>query len=150
MLTRLLVLSIVSCLVFPSASVGAAATPQDLYGAALAREQVVRTALAAEDASASVYTEIRSVVAAYQDVVRKYPASGYSDNALWQAGTLSLDAFRLFGQDQDRITGIRLLRLLTSEYPTSRLVADVPGQLARVQGPSAAGAKVTSPDKPRP
>jgi N-acetylmuramoyl-L-alanine amidase len=147
MLTRLLVLSVASSLVLAGARTDAATTPQDLYAAALAREQVVRAALAAEDTSAGVYTEIHSVVAAYQDLVRKYPASGYSDNALWQAGTLSLDAFHAFGQEQDRTTGIRLLRLLTSEYPTSRLVADVPAQLVRVQGSSAAGPKAAAADK---
>ena len=51
------------------------------------------------------------------------PASGYSDNALWQAGRLSIDAFLRFGQERDKNTGIRLLRLLTTEYPTSKLAA---------------------------
>jgi len=139
MLTRLAVLIAVPCLVFSGATLEAAGTAQDMYDAALAREQVVRTALAARDMSASVQSEIRSVVAAYQEIVRKYPASGYSDNALWQAGVLSLDAFRSYGTERDQSTGVRLLRLLVSEYPTSRLVADVPAQVSGRRSSPVAG-----------
>jgi N-acetylmuramoyl-L-alanine amidase len=69
-------------------------------------------------------------------MVREHPASGYSDNALWQAGRLSLDAFERFGQERDKEAGVRLLQRLASEYPTSRLVKRVPDQLARVAPPT--------------
>ena len=69
-----------------------------MYTDAMAREQTVRAALGAPDAAPAVLADVRAVVAAYEAVVRHYPASGYSDNALWQAGRLSLDAFARFGQ----------------------------------------------------
>src|SRR5262249_24887652 len=62
----------------------------------------------------------------YEAVVRRYPASGYSDNALWNAGRLALDAFARFNQPEDQDTGERLLRKLVSMYPTSKLAKQVP------------------------
>src|SRR5262249_33743068 len=112
----------------------AAPPARTLYTQALAREQTVRAAFAAPDATADVLADVHAVVAAYEALVRHYPASGYSDNALWQAGRLSLDAFARFGQPADRDAGFRLLKRLTAGYPSSKLVAQVPGQLASVIG----------------
>ena len=61
-------------------------------------------------------------MAAYERLVRRYPASGYSDNALWQAGNLSLLTYQRFGQAVDRRTGLRLLAQLKSSYPASSLL----------------------------
>jgi N-acetylmuramoyl-L-alanine amidase len=111
----------------------AAATAKEMYEAALVREQSVRLALDANDAPDAILGDAREVVAAYREVVRLYPASGYSDNALWQAGRLSVDLFFQFGNDRDRALGIRLLRLLRSEYPSSSLLEEVSAQLARAE-----------------
>ena len=43
-------------------------------------------------------------VAAYEAVVRAHPASGYCDNALWQAANLASLAFERFGDEADRKT----------------------------------------------
>ena len=78
--------------------VAVAAPPvRTMYTDALAREQRVRAALAAPDAAPAVLGDVRALVAVYEALVRRYPASGYSDNALWQAGRLSMDAFARFG-----------------------------------------------------
>ena len=61
-------------------SPGAAA----LYSRALGRERVLRNAN-----QPATLQQIRSVISAYEEIVRRYPASGYSDNALWQAGNLA-------------------------------------------------------------
>ena len=137
LLTGLVCVSVVSFWVL---HLDAAGTPQELYLAALGRERTVRAALLDERAPLSVHADVRAVVAAYQEIVRLYPRSGYSDNALWQAGVLSLDAFTVFGRQRDKTTAVRLLRLLTTEYPTSRQVREVPAQLARVDPQSAIGA----------
>src|ERR1700704_5291429 len=102
-------------------------TDRDLYAATLARERTARAALAdAEAPAAASLDEIRAVIAAYLTLPRRYPASGYSDNALWQAGRLSLDAFTRFGEDREKAAGVRLLQRLIAGYPTSKLVKDVP------------------------
>ena len=59
----------------------------------LAKEQAVRKALADPHMSDVVLKAVREVVAGYEAVVRHYPASSYSDDALWNAGRLELDAF---------------------------------------------------------
>src|SRR5512138_2946743 len=108
-----------------------------MYNDALAREQTVRAALSSSGAAPAVVDDVRAVVAAYEALVRRYPASGYSDNALWQAGCLALDAFAKFGQAADKEAGIRLLRRLAASYPSSKLVAQVPDILAKITEPAA-------------
>jgi N-acetylmuramoyl-L-alanine amidase len=103
-----------------------------MYVEALGREQDVRAVLAVPDVTPAALPEVRAVIAAYESLVKQYPASGYSDNALWQAGTLALDAFATFNQPQDKVTGIRLLRKLAATYVTSKLAKQVPDRLARV------------------
>ena len=107
-----------------------AQTDRDLYVAALAHERTVRAALVAPDASTTVLTDVRAVAGEYRAIVKQFPSSGYSDNALWQAGRLLLDGFTRFGEMQDKDTGLRLLRSLTTMYPTSKLVRQVPDQIA--------------------
>jgi N-acetylmuramoyl-L-alanine amidase len=130
-MTRVHVLFALSVLV-PAAA--AAAPPvKKMYNDALAREEKVRAALNVSEPPATVVTEIHRVVAAYEAVVRRYPASGYSDNALWQAGRLELEAFAKFGDAADKDRGVRLLRRLAAGYPSSRLVQEVPEVLARLR-----------------
>jgi N-acetylmuramoyl-L-alanine amidase len=119
----------------------AAPPVRTMYTQALAREQTVRTALTAPGSTAAVLVDVHAVVAAYEAVVRHYPGSGYSDNALWQAGRLSLDAFARFGQPADRDAGVRLLRKLTTSYPTSKLASQVSEQLSRVNAADADAAR---------
>lgn len=101
---------------------------RDLYTQALGRERAVRSG-----ASSVTLREIRSVIAAYERVVHRYPASAYSDNALWQAGNLALLAYQRFGESADMRAGIRLLNLLASEYPSSSLVQRVKGTIAQFE-----------------
>src|SRR4029450_5826357 len=65
--------------------------------------------------------QVHNVSAAYETLVRKYPASGYSDNALWQAANLALMAAQQYAQDADRRTAARLPTQLKTQYPSSSL-----------------------------
>jgi N-acetylmuramoyl-L-alanine amidase len=107
-----------------TSGIASAQTARDLYTRALARERTVRDAAQ----SASVQ-QIRGAIAAYERIVRRYPRSGYSDNALWQAANLALLAYERFGEAADRQTGTRLLTLLRSGYPSSSLEPRVDGVL---------------------
>jgi N-acetylmuramoyl-L-alanine amidase len=109
-----------------TAASAAAQPPRDLYTQALARDRAVRDA-----GRAPTRQQIRSAIAAYERVVRRYPTSGYCDNALWQAGELARLAWERFGQEADRLTGVRVLKLLKSGYPSSPLVAGVETALAQ-------------------
>ena len=105
--------------------------PEALYTNAMAKEKAVHAALLSAEAPLTVLKAVRTVVAQYDLLVRTYPTSGYCDDALWQAGQLSLDAYRKFGDVRDRDTGRQLLRAIASEYRSSKFAARVPDQLAR-------------------
>lgn len=129
---RLAVFALGACAVAPEAYAQDPARAP--YLAAVAHEQLVRTAMAVHEPGPEVLTELRAAVTEYRTIVRQYPSSAYSDDALWRAGRLLLDAFDRFGQDNDKAVGLRLLRTLSATYPASRLVKAVPAQLARFEG----------------
>jgi len=109
---------------------------RQLYAAALSRERAVRQTFDGTPAREVALKDIHSIVTAYQTLVRRFPSSGYSGNALWQAGRLELDAFARFGEARDRDNGVRLLHRLAADYPTSRLAKRVPEALAAIERPA--------------
>ena len=74
----------------------------------------------------------RTLVGAYEDISRLFSSSPYSDDALWHAGVLAADAFWEFGEPDDRITALRLLKTLGNRYPRSPLVKQAGPQLDRL------------------
>src|SRR5581483_12020692 len=154
MVKRILAIALVSMTTAAVPRTFAAPQPvkhvRTMYNDALAGEQAVRPALAAPGALATILIDVRSVVAAYEAVAKRYPASGYSDDALWYGGRLSLDAFAKFGQSQDRDAGVRLLRRLAASYPSSKFAPQVPDQLARVDAGTAERQAVAAQPAPAP
>jgi N-acetylmuramoyl-L-alanine amidase len=135
-------------IIVAAAVMAAAPTVRTMYNDAVAWEQNARAAMAADDSAASALKTVHAAIARYESVVRRYPRSSYCDNALWQAAQLSLDAFTKFGQPADKETGTRLLKQLASMYPTSKLAAQVPSQLARMTSDTPVVPRV--PESPRP
>ena len=105
-----------------------AQSARDLYTRALAQERTVR-----DDAVKPTLAQMRRAVAAYEAVVRRFPGSGYADNALWQAANLAALAFERFGKEADRQTSVRLLTTLAQGYPSSKLAAQTAEPLARLE-----------------
>jgi N-acetylmuramoyl-L-alanine amidase len=106
-----------------AAPAGVSAAPDTArlaYTRALGQERLLR-----EETNKATLSQIRRAIAAYETVVRKFPASGYSDNALWQASNLALLAYERFGQAADKRAGLRLLAQLRTQYPSSSLIAGV-------------------------
>jgi N-acetylmuramoyl-L-alanine amidase len=125
-------------IVFALAPAAFAAGPDhDAYVAALARERTLRTTLTSAADRAVYLRDVRAVVADYEAVVRRFPASSYGDESLWHAGRLALDAYGRFGDVRDRDAGLRLLQRLTTAYPASQLVKLVPAVVASVPGQAA-------------
>lgn len=115
-----------------------AQTASARYGDAQTRDQKVRRSLDQRDATADptvrtqVITEARAVIAAYVALVRRYPSSGYSDNALSNAGDLAATLFQQFGDPQDRDAAIRSYKRVAAEYPASSLIQRTEPLLVRL------------------
>src|SRR5688500_6533245 len=114
---RALVASAALAGVFDSGPASGAQAADALYTEVVAREAELRRELDLApqlrtqppgEASAALLRRVRADVAAYEEIVRRFPRSGYSDNALWQAGKLAADAFWQFGDMRDRATALRL------------------------------------------
>jgi N-acetylmuramoyl-L-alanine amidase len=95
------------------------------YTRVLGQERVLQ-----ERGERSTLEQIRDVIASYERMADRFPASGYSDNALWQAASLSLTAYQRFGHAVDRERGLRLLAWMTKQFPSSSLAKRAP-ELAR-------------------
>ena len=106
-----------------------ASTARDLYTAALTRERDLR--VPADEPP--TLTQLQDAMAAYIDIVRQYPRSGYSDNALWQAAGLAIRAFDRNRRPADREAGARWLHMLEREYPSSSLVPRVGDRLEQLR-----------------
>jgi N-acetylmuramoyl-L-alanine amidase len=128
---------------------GLAAPPrpvETMYSDAVAKENAVHAALADPQALRTVLKAVRTVVGDYEAIVRAYPTSGYSDDALWRAGLVSIDAFRKFGDPRDHDAALRLLHMLETEYPASKLAKNAPSVLkSLVAAPSAPAASPAAP-----
>jgi len=101
-----------------------------LYSQALSRERALRSAA---PISPKTLTDLRHAVTAYEQIVRLHPRSGYSDNALWQASGLALEAYQRFRQAPDLEAGLRLLETLFTQYPASSLGDRVPDRIRQFE-----------------
>ncbi|MCA1560867.1 MAG: N-acetylmuramoyl-L-alanine amidase [Acidobacteria bacterium] len=116
-----------------------------LYERAQARERHIRDA-----GRRATHAQIQAAVARYDDIVRRYPASGYSDNALWQGAGLASLAYNRFGREVDRRTAERMLRQLRAAYPSSSLVPGVDAELGRLRPAPVATTGIAPPRAGRP
>lgn len=106
---------------------GRAPSARDRYEAAQAQESAARAAAEQVPPTADtaaidrVVKPARRAAVAYEVVVRRFPGSGYSDNALWQAGALSQWIYARYGRAADRVSADKYYTWLVREYPSSPL-----------------------------
>ncbi|MGE0591324.1 MAG: N-acetylmuramoyl-L-alanine amidase [Vicinamibacterales bacterium] len=105
---------------------------QALYTAAFEREQALRARLASRPQSQAV-ADLRALAVEYEGVPRRFPRSGYSDNALWQGAQLAEEAYIRSNATADRQRALTLLAWLVREYPTSSLVPEARTASARLE-----------------
>lgn len=120
--TGLAIALAVALFAWPAAA--AAQTAGVLFERAQAREATARAA-----ATPSVEA-LRTAARSYENVVRRYPKSGFCDDALWLAGGLLRTAYEMSGARQDRTGAENYLEWLRKEYPHSALKKQVPAVLA--------------------
>lgn len=125
-----------------------AATAKDLYAAAVARQKALRGAAQASRADAPL-RQYRAAVVAFEAVVRRHPASGYADNALWEGSRLAVEAHDRYGDERDLAAAARLLTWLVEEYPTSRLTVPARDELKRLSA-KAGPQDASKPGSPKP
>jgi N-acetylmuramoyl-L-alanine amidase len=131
---RVVLATILAALMAGAAPAAVPESAESIYTRALSRERERR-----EGPSGASLAQLRSVVALYEAVVRRYPKSGYCDNALWQGGNLAILIFERYDKGEDRQTAIRLLKLLRDGYPSSPFRARAAQQLQEmdlVQAPA--------------
>ena len=122
-----------------------AQTAQARYESAAAREQEVRALLAVEHTvqpPAEVLAQVTQVMTAFEILVRRFPTSGYADNALFQAAALADAAYVKFERAQERDRAVRYYQWLVREYPASTLVKDARTKLAFLAAPASSAAPV--------
>lgn len=133
--TAALVLTAILALASPAE---AQTPPRVMYERATAQEKLLR------ESSEPTLKELRSAVARYEILVDRYPGSGYTDNALWQGGNLALVAFDRYGQVADKRRALRLLNLLVTDYPASKMVVHAREVLRLREAPVPASAPAPS------
>ena len=114
--------------------------PETLYRALVVREERLRRELDAPaqrraqagGSATDVLQHVRALAAEYENVARRFPRSGYSDNALWQAALLVAEGYWQFGDARDKATALRLFALLRSGFPSSSLVPRTREQITRL------------------
>jgi len=128
-----------------------AQTAKARYDAATERDQKVRALLTSEGAAPApdVSAQAAKVIASFEALVRRFPTSGYADNALWQAATLAEAAYLKFNRAEDQARAERFYRWLVTEYPASSLVKRANQQLAALARSNAA-TPPAAPDPPAP
>jgi len=109
------------------------------YETLLGQEQRV------SQSAAATVDDFRVVINRYWSLVQRYPTSGFSDNALWQAATLSAEAFERFSQDRDKYRAVQLFQWLRDQYPHSSLQAKAAPQIEQLEAMAASSASTTTP-----
>lgn len=113
-----------------------------MYERASERDRALR---AAARKSRPPLSQLRTTAIAYERLVRRYPRSGYTDNALWNGAELALFTFSQYEHAEDRERASVYLDWLIEQYPHSSLVDDARTRLASLQ-PKAAETPVPRDD----
>jgi N-acetylmuramoyl-L-alanine amidase len=124
----------------PASASAAPESARLAYTRVLGQERVLQ-----ERGEQATLDQIRAVIASYERVAHRFPSSGYSDNALWQAANLALSAYQRFGRDADKERGSRLLAWLAKQFPTSSLLKGAPDLRRQFNSPPAQAAVAPTP-----
>jgi N-acetylmuramoyl-L-alanine amidase len=103
----------------------AAQTARERYESAMERDARVRAQLSSTNdttAAPDLAADLRQAITAFELIVRRFPTSGYADNALFQAASLADAAYEKFSRADDRERASKFYRWLVREYPSSTFV----------------------------
>lgn len=117
----------------------AAQTARERYESALERDGKLRAQLTSTRTGPPARTlaaEIARTIAAFEQIVRRFPTSGYCDNALFRAASLADIAYEKFNRAEDRERALALYRWLVQEYPHSALIRQANAKVALLMAPA--------------
>ena len=110
--------------------------PSTLFQQAQRREGLLRQELDTARSGTGgglLLDRIRVLVGSYEDMARIFSTSDISDDSLSRGGTLAADAFSRFGEPSDRNTALRLLKSLSSRFPSSPLTKQASTRLRALE-----------------
>jgi N-acetylmuramoyl-L-alanine amidase len=153
--TRVLVTAVA---VWLSVCAGASAqtAPQSAkarFEAAAAKDEKVRVLLTNftdKTPPSDLVSQVSQVMTSFETIVRRFPTSGYADNALWHAASLADAAYQRFSRGEDRDRATRFYRWLVQEYPGSPLVKQANAKIATLTRPALATPVPAAPAAPMP
>jgi N-acetylmuramoyl-L-alanine amidase len=90
-------------------------------------------------------TQVGQVMTSFESIVRRFPTSGYADNALWQAASLADAAYQRLRRVEDRDKAVKLYRWLVQEYPKSSFVKQANSKIATLTKGSTPAAVMAPP-----
>lgn len=105
--------------------VASAQTVRERYVAAQQLDdklRIILTNFTDKTPPADLGARVTQVVTAFESIVRRFPTSGYADDALWQAASLADTAYQRLNRGEDRDRALKLYRWLVQEYPKSSMV----------------------------
>lgn len=117
----------------------AAQPPRARYEAARALEATARAAMqgapddGAPAARQNAIAAAQRAITNYENLVRRYPSSGYCDNALYQAADLARALYAAYGRVSHRTMVGTYVAWLTREYPSSSLRTGARAMLRAVE-----------------
>ena len=139
LLPRLCAAAVVAAVCLAWSQPAAAQAPRDRYEAARLLDAAARTAIqrapdeGAPSARQNAIAAAQRAITRYEQVVRRYPSSGYSDNALYQAADLARALYTAYGRASHRTMVGNYVAWLTREYPSSSLRGDARAALRAVE-----------------
>jgi N-acetylmuramoyl-L-alanine amidase len=127
----------------------------DRYEAARTQEAAARSRIAEAPDSGPASRRQEAIAAAqrvidrYETLVRRFPTSGYSDNALYQAADLANTLYAAYGRASHREMVGRYVNWLLREYPSSPLRTEARGRLRAIDATRQAKLARAEPPAPR-
>lgn len=102
--------------------------------------------------ASQLVVQVTSVMTSFEAVVRRYPTSGYADDALWHAASLADAAYQRLNRGEDKEKALKFYRWLVSQYPKSTFVKQANRKIATLTKASAppVAAVATPPAKSLP
>lgn len=108
-------------------------TVKERFDDAMAKDDKVRLVLTNytdKTPASQLVTQVTQVMTQFESLVRRFPTSGYADDALWRAASLADAAYQRLNRPEDRDKALKMYRWLVAEYPKSAFIKQANAKIA--------------------